>query len=225
MFDYIVIGLYILAINSGWKKGALKIIYNFIAIFIAIFIAKGLYPVVKVFFDNIGITNSINTWFSNIINIDVSDTLTIYDKIAFIEELNLPSSIVNYLVENNNIGVYTKLGVERFEDYIVVVMTYFTINIISALTVFILTYSILMILGVVLNIVTKIPIINDTNRVVGSFLEVILFTIYLFIFNLFLFITIPFSGLDMIRDFVEGSFFGNFEYVNNTILSFLLSYF
>ncbi len=207
MFDYIVIGLYILSIIIGWKKGAIKVIYNFVAIFLALLISKMLYPSMRAVLDKIGVTSWINSGFENMFNFEVPKELTIYEKIAFIEELNLPSSLTNVLAENNNVEIYNRLGVDKFDEYIKAMLSYITLNILSVLCIFILSYIILVILGKMLHIVAKLPVINGINRTIGAFLQGLIFTFYLLIFNLLLVATASFKSFEKIRIFVEDSFF------------------
>ncbi len=225
MFDYIIIGFYILSLMYGWRKGALKIIYKFFSLFLSFYLTKLLYPYVKDFFYNRKFNEVITESIGNIINIEAADGLTVYEKRNLLESLNLPNSVSNYIIENNNIETYTSLGVEKFNDYIVAMISNIVSSVIVIIILFIAIFAILSSIKIILNFIDKIPLIGEVNRAIGSILQAVLFTIYLCIFNLVLAITVPFSRLDTIREFVEGSFFGNYETVSNVMLKFVLSFF
>ncbi len=225
MFDYIIIVFYILSLVHGWREGVLKIIYKFISLLISFYLTKLLYNPVKNFFYSQGL----NKWFEqsvrNLIKIEAPENLTIYEKRDLLDGLNLPDSISNYIMENNNIENYTSLGVEKFNDYIIAMISSIVCNIIIIIILFLLIFTILKSLKFILNIINNLPIVGEINKGLGAFMQCILFTIYLCIFNLVLSITISVAFFDVIRNFVQGSFFGNYELISNVILKFLLNFF
>ncbi len=225
MFDIIVIILFILGIFKGIKKGAVKICYEFISFFLSLYIARVLYIYVKPLLEVFGVTKWVNEGIENFINFDVSENLTIYEKVTFLEELNLPDSLVDFLAKNNNIEIYTQLGVEKFEDYIISMLSMLSINLIAIFVVFVLASIVLSIIGVSLKIIQKIPVIGTIDKILGGGVQVLLFTLNLFILNLILLVTVTFDGLNPLRDFVEGSIFGNYQYLGGIALEFVLKFF
>ncbi len=224
MFDYIIIAFYILSLAYGWRKGALKIIYKLFSLFLSFYLTKLLYPVVSEFFRSMNVEQFISSSIKNTVNIDASDGLNVFEKRNFIEGLNLPDSVSNYIIENNNVETYSTLGVEKFNDYIVAILSSIVLNIVVAITLFLLIFITLRSIKVFLGFINKLPIVGEVNRGLGAIFQAILFTVYLCIFNVVLAISISFNGLDAVRQFVKGSFFGNYEFISDKVIGFILNF-
>lgn len=225
MFDFIVVICYVLALVIGYHRGAVKIIYKFISFFLSLYVAKMLYTNIQPFLEKIGFLGWLRNSVEGMIDFEIPENLTVYEKREFLEGMNLPKSLVEFLARNNNIETYARLGVERFDQYITSMLSVLLINLASILIVFLVTYIGLNILSRVLNVVEKLPIIGTVNKWLGTVCQVVLFTLYVFIFDLFLVITLPFSAFDGAREFVQDSFFGNYEYISGLVFEFILSFF
>ena len=85
-----------------------------------------------------------------------------------IKGLPLPETIREKLVANKNIEVYRAMAVDSLEQYVVKYVTNVMINAGSFVAVFLLVNFALLILAHVLNIISKLPVLNTLNKTLGA---------------------------------------------------------
>jgi uncharacterized membrane protein required for colicin V production len=85
-----------------------------------------------------------------------------------IEELNLPQSVKDILLENNNSEVYSKLGVERFTEYISTYLADMLIRAVCSVLLFVVSYLLIHLLIGWLDLVSRLPIISGLNDMAGA---------------------------------------------------------
>lgn len=85
-----------------------------------------------------------------------------------IKGLPLPETIREKLVANKNIEVYRAMAVDSLEQYVVKYVTNVMINAGSFVAVFLLVNLALLILAHVLNIISKLPVLNTLNKTLGA---------------------------------------------------------
>ena len=87
---------------------------------------------------------------------------------AVVGNLPLPDMLKNSLVSNNLPDIYKLLNVSTIEEYIGGYIANIALNAISAVTVFVLVYLLMRLLGGTLNIIGKLPVIRTFNRAGGA---------------------------------------------------------
>lgn len=92
------------------------------------------------------------------------------EQIALIEESELPLWIKEVLLENNNSEVYEMLGVEKFSEYALGILTKTIADILSFLVTFAIVTIIVRTALYVFGIIGELPIIGGINRLAGGVL-------------------------------------------------------
>ncbi len=87
---------------------------------------------------------------------------------TIIEQLNLPDSIKEALLENNNSEIYRLLGVDTFLEYIGVYLANMVLNLIASILIFLLVYIGLKLLTNTLDLVARLPILCGINQIAGA---------------------------------------------------------
>lgn len=134
------------------------------------------------------------------------------------ESLPLPESIRKQLTENNSRDYYTALGVDTFRAYL---CNYIACMIISALS-FVLTFlamlAILKVLCFSLDLISKLPVLNQVNHLLGMAAGVAYALLLVFVGGVVLTAlsstTIGSSLMEMVND----SAILSFLYNNNPLL-------
>lgn len=85
-----------------------------------------------------------------------------------IEEMNLPQSVKNVLLENNNSEFYKLLGVEQFEEYISTCLADMLINTIGSVLVFAASYIVIHLIIRWLDLLSRLPILCGLNQMAGG---------------------------------------------------------
>lgn len=106
-----------------------------------------------------------------------------------IEKMNLPDSVKEVLLENNNSEIYQLLGVNQFTDYISAYLADMFINAVVSAVLFLVVFILVHLAVKWLDLIARLPILYGLNHIAGAvmglaygllFLWVILFLLRLF---------------------------------------------
>jgi len=164
-----------LCILIGAWRGFVRTVLGFGSFILAIFLTNMLYPHMGRFLRSIdGFFTTLTTSIRNAMGLDAA----IYAEsraaqTEIINALPLPDAFRQSLIENNNSIVYSALGATGFADYIASFLAGIVINIISMVIVFVLVFAGLMVVSRLLNLATKLPVLNSLNKLMGGALGAI----------------------------------------------------
>ena len=85
-----------------------------------------------------------------------------------IEEMKLPQTVKNVLLENNNSEFYKLLGVEQFEEYISTCLADMLINTVGSVVVFAASYVVIHLIIRWLDLLSRLPILCGLNQMAGG---------------------------------------------------------
>lgn len=87
-----------------------------------------------------------------------------------IEEMQLPDTLKDLLIENNNSRIYEALGVTRFQEYIGSYIANTILNVVAYVVMLFAVYLLIKVLVSWLDIVTRLPILSGMNKIAGAIL-------------------------------------------------------
>lgn len=87
-----------------------------------------------------------------------------------IEQSDLPQTIKDILIENNNSEVYEMLGVDAFADYIGRYLAEIILNSVVFLALFLIFYVVIRLVVSWLDIIAKLPVLSGINKLAGALL-------------------------------------------------------
>lgn len=87
-----------------------------------------------------------------------------------IEGLQLPQSLKDALIENNNREIYQMLGVDTFFDYIASYLADRVLNLAATILLFVMVFVGLRVLVRCLDLVSRLPVIHGLNQIAGAIL-------------------------------------------------------
>ena len=116
------------------------------------------------------------------------DLQSITGQVSYIEELPLPQTVKDKLMENNNTEIYKRLAVESFADYLGKYLSYGIINAICFLISFAIATILMYMILYAVDILTALPVIGTLNRIGGVCIGCIQGMIWIWV--IFLIITI-----------------------------------
>ena len=90
--------------------------------------------------------------------------------VSIIEEMRLPDTLKDLLIENNNSRIYEALGVTRFQEYIGSYIANTILNVVAYVMMLIVVYLLIKVLVSWLDIVTRLPILSGMNKIAGAIL-------------------------------------------------------
>lgn len=165
----VVIILLIASALRGYQRGFIKTLFALISIIASLVVATIASPVVsKALRENEAVSNAINKQLEQVVDFnDEEEIEKTSEETSFIENLSLPESIKTTLIENNNKDVYKALAVNSFEEYVVGILSVVVINTISYVSCLLAAWIALYILSHILNLISKLPLLNEINKTTG----------------------------------------------------------
>lgn len=101
---------------------------------------------------------------------NVVGEIPLVQQINIIESSYLPEFLQDALLSDNNNEVYTDMGVDSFFDYTGAYIARWIIKAVVFIFVFIGVFIAMRILAMVLNVLSMLPIIHGTNKLIGGVL-------------------------------------------------------
>jgi len=221
----LVIVLAILVVNAliGMKVGLIKTVFSLCSLIVALVLTVWISPVVngsmrgnEKFYDNISTKVEKMLPFAE-------EEAKAKEQVSIIEGLKLPQSIKDSLIKNNNAEVYKELSISSFKDYVANYLTGIIINALAFIVTFVIILIILWIASIALDIISKLPLINQVNKTAGLLAGLVHGLVVVWLF--FILITVFGSSelgqkaMEMIGD----SQILGIIYNNNLLLGFITS--
>ncbi len=139
-----------------------------------------------------------------------------------LEELPLPDEIKDLLIENNNNEVYGMLGVDAFTEYVSNYLAGLIIHIVCYVALFIIIFIALHLLAAALDLVAKLPVLSDVNKLAGALLGGVQGLFFLWIAALLLTACSGMSWAASILEQVQASAWLSFLYRYNLLSRIVL---
>lgn len=152
---------------AGYSTGLIKTVFSMLSVIAALVITAIIAPAVST---GLKSSDNIMGYFTEKIGLAIGIEEEKYveeNQEDFINSLELPDGIKKLLVENNINEVYKSLEVDKFKDYVTTSIAGYIISAVSFLGVFIVAVIGLRIAAVVLDLISRLPILNGLNKTAG----------------------------------------------------------
>ncbi|GMQ59511.1 hypothetical protein AN1V17_39080 [Vallitalea sediminicola] len=219
--DIVVIGIIAICAIISYQRGLIKTLFSFVSLIISVVLTMYIYPHVSEFLiKNTGVFGSIKNSIIGLFNLNsaTENVTSTGDQINFINQLNLPEQFKHILVTNNNSEVYNLLNVNSIGDYIGGLIATLIINIISFLGVFIIVTILVKVIINLLDLVTKLPVLNQINKIGGLVLGAIKGVIIVWILFLVISLMSTNPNLNNVFDTLKVSEVARYLYDNNFLM-------
>jgi len=215
IIDLIVLGLILLCVFFGYKKGLTKCVIKILSFVIALVVAFVLFkPVSNFVINNTTFDDNIRNSITQIVQEDVSETGEIK------EDSNLPQAMVNYINEEitNTVEQTKETVVNTVADQI----SKIAVNACVAIGLFIIARIALIFVSAISSLVTDLPIIKQVDKTGGIIYGLVEALLILFIiFAIISFISPMIEGSGLILA-INKSILGSVLYNNNLLLNIIL---
>jgi hypothetical protein len=138
-----------------------------------------------------------------------------------IQDLPLPGALRDLLLTNNTPDIYELLSVQTVEEYIGGFIANMAINIMSMVLVFILVWLLLRIVGNILNIIGRLPVINTLNRLGGLGVGFVLGMLVVWLGLTIVGVLFATPANPQVNEWLDGSMIARWLYENNWFLGFV----
>ena len=223
-----VLALIAAACIMGFRKGFVKEIVSVFFMLISFLLVWAVNPYVNTFVkEYTPVYDTIQDKCQTLVSEQIGNkkTLDKEEQNQVMENMELPDLLKNALVENDTAETYRYLAVSTFTEYISDSLAVMAVNGISFLISFVLSAAVIKLLGFILNVLTKLPVINGINKIAGAAVGGIKCIIFIWIAFLVLTLlcntTLGQQGMALIQQ----DAFLNFLYSQNVFVKVFMSVF
>ncbi len=212
IIDLVVVGIFLLCIFLGYKRGLAGCILNILSFVLAIIIAAVLYkPVTNYIIDHTQVDENIEQSIVQMLEGKVDEEGNIKS-----EETNLPKDMVSYInnAVTDSVNDMKNSAIEASAKEI----TKTIISAAAAILVFVLAKIILLVVKILTKFVTDIPIIKQVNELGGILYGVLEALLIIWILLAILSLIAPMVEQTGIVIAINKSVIGNLLYQNNILL-------
>lgn len=219
----IILGITILSVYDGYQKGFIKIALSFVALFATLVIVVLITPTVTDFLkEHTPIFEKIQESTTEFLEKQDGFNKDKNDK-SLIEAVPVPNAIKDYLKENNTTEKYAELNVGSTKEFITERVATLIFNAIIFLILFIAVYIAVKVAINVLDVVSRLPILNEANKLAGVAIGLAQGVLIVWIF----FVVITIAGntdfAKMMFEQIEDNAILTFIYDNNYLMKLLMS--
>ena len=221
----LIVVLIILVGNSliGMRVGFIKTVFSLCSLGVALILTIWISPIVNDYLKgNEKIYNGITSGIEKMLKFE-DDVKETSKQISLIEELKLPQSIKDSLIENNNTEVYEELAISSFKEYISNYLAGIVIKAMAFIITFMAFTIILWVISAALDLLSKLPLLDQANTMAGLLAGLVhgLVIVWLFFILLTVFGSTGFGQKAL--QLVGESQILSMIYNNNFILGFITS--
>lgn len=162
----LVIAILVVTTLFGYKKGMIKIVLSMLSIVVTLAAVCIVTPILSSAVKN-------HTQVYEKLYEQVEEGLHADEVFAegseqdIIDSIELPKVLKELLLENNNVEKYAQLGVTTFTAYVVSSVTDVIFNTIIFVVTFVVVFIVVKIVFSVINLISKLPVINQFNKLAG----------------------------------------------------------
>ena len=216
LLDFGVAVILILAVIVGWKRGFVQTIYQAFRWLICIILAQLLYPYVSDLLKSTGLETTIRE--------SIITALGGSQSGGDIQSIKLPGFLKDLLIKNDNTTIYEMLHVKTATEYVSAYLAQLAINVISVLLLIIDLLIGTRLLGVALNILTRLPVLNSLNSFLGGLGGIVLGILYIWIFGLVVYLVAILGHLTSLGEAAEQTWLLNLANQYNPLLHFAMNF-
>lgn len=223
-----VLALIVFACVSGFRKGFVKELVSAFFMIISFLLVWVINPYVNTFIrEYTPVYETIQNQCQEMVMEKTGDkkALDKEEQSQVMDDLEIPDLLKNTLAKNNTAETYHYLAVNTFSEYISDSLAVMAVNGISFLLSYIISAVVIKLLGYILNVLTKLPVINGINKLAGGVVGAAKCVIFIWIALLVLTLLCDTSFGKTGMTLVQKDTFLNFLYNQNVFVKVFMSIF
>ena len=218
--DILIVVIIGLCIFTGYKKGLAKCLLKLVTTIIALFIAIILFrPFVNFVVNNTIIDENIQLSLEKVMNNGIEERKDEKDTDLVKEDSGVPKPIAEYL--NNN---FKSSANQKKEEAVISVArgaALLIVDIACFILIYVIVKIVLKILTILVDIVSKLPVIRQFNEVGGLLYGIVQGIFIVLLLMTAVAIVTPLTGAYEVASIINQSHIGAFFYNNNIILNII----
>lgn len=184
-FNFVLLAAVLILIVSaliGLGRGLIRSVFSTFALIVAVVLAIQIMPYGTKLLKATPVYTSINSSIEKTIDDKLQVTAEgVSGQMAAIDNMDMPDYIKDLLKTNNNADMYKALGISEFSQYISNYITCLILNGISLLVAFLIIYIVIRIVGCMLDMMSRVPVVNGLNKIGGLLFGLINGAVFLWV--------------------------------------------
>ena len=220
-----VVGLLIIMFAEGYRKGFVRIVLSvgmtIVSMMLSLVLSGPCQSFIK---NNTGIYNKMHTQMKEYVEKYVAkeaDMASTQLQTDYIKELKLPATMQDKLIKGNTADMKLNMGVSSFSEYLATYLTDMLVEALAVAVLFIIIKLILRIVVMLLDIVSRLPVINGVNKTLGGAIGVAEGILIIWAACILLTAASGTSIGQRVFDAISSNKFLSFIYNNNILLNFM----
>lgn len=223
--DIIILVIIGISLLNGLIRGFIKTLFGLTSLLIAVIVTWMFTPVVSELVIS-------ETSFDEMISEQVVELLDIEDMMTdmvdnhgadVMEDLSLPGNIVESLVDNYTPQIIESLNVDSVGAYVGSSISVMAVNALTFVVLFILITIGLNAVATLLDLVARLPVLKQMNRLGGFLLGLLVGVVIVWVGCLGLSFVISIQATPTLSQWIESSIFGKLFYYNNPLQYFVMN--
>ena len=227
--DMFAILVLVLGILIGYNQGFLKSMFNIVNIILSVLIGLVFYGVVaKNITSNPQIIPTVIHFSeaSELLGGIENESISVYEKSfeeiqILIKSLNMPYPLDELLEKNVENQAFASKGIEKLGDYLGQTIGSMSVNYISFVIVFAISFGVLIVLISMADYILKFPVMRSMDAVAGGIGGLLQGFLLLNVIFLAVPLVLTFLPFDELAKFVDGSSFSGLYYYHHLIIKIL----
>lgn len=168
ILTWVAIAIILVYALNGLRRGLVRTVFATFTTVIAIAVAINISPYISRSLQKTALFDMMSE------NIEASlfgeldeEPLKVADQTELIQNLPLPVSVRDSLLENNNAAVYDAFGITAFKAYVANYLACLIMNALSFILVFLVSAILLRVIAACLDIISYLPVLHSLNKLGG----------------------------------------------------------
>ncbi|MDF1618360.1 CvpA family protein [Petrocella sp. FN5] len=224
--DIILIAIILFCAINGMIKGFVKTLFGLTSTIVALVLTLLISPQVSgLIINNTSFDQMIGEKTVELLNIEnlMGDQDAELDEVILSGAINLPGNILRFLEKNNTPEINDKLEAKGLGDYISGSIATMAVNAFVFLIVFLIVSLILNAVVIVLDILTRLPIVKSMNKLGGFSVGLLIGILIVWVATLSLSFIISIQATETLSELIESSIFTKLFYYNNPLHYFIMN--
>ena len=223
--DIFVIAVIAVCALVGMKRGLVKTCLSFFTPVVSLVLTSRIYPAFSKFLRETPVYGILKKGVEKALNLQTISEGVSSQGNDVINGLSIPDFLKTSLIENNNTVVYNILDASGLKEYIAGYIANIFINIVSMLIVAVIIFIIIKVIFLMLDIITKLPIIHGANSMAGLGIGILHGILIVWIVFTVAVLFVSGDKLVWFYESLEKSRLGMFLFKNDILLKMILKIF
>jgi uncharacterized membrane protein required for colicin V production len=224
--DIMLIAIILFCAINGMIKGFVKTLFGLSSTIVALVLTLIISPQVSgLIINNTSFDQMIGEKTIELLKIEnlMGDQDTELEEVIVSGAINLPGNILRFLEKNNTPEINDKLEANGLGDYISGSIATMAVNAFVFLIVFLIVSLLLNAVVIVLDIITRLPIVKSMNKFGGFSVGLVIGILIVWVATMSLSFIISIQATETLSELIESSIFTKLFYYNNPIQYFIMN--